>query len=740
MAELSSTRIYGDLNVTQATHLKNSYIVGELLVNGNAVYHTGNKPTNDDVGLGNVTNVAQAAASTSITAGNGLSGGGTLAATRTITLGTPSTITNSTTNSVTATSHTHALTVTKADVGLSNVANVDTTNASNLGSGTVPVARLPAAALIGDTTYTAGTGITLSGTVFSLTDERFTSALLSKLNGIAAGAQVNTITSVAGKTGAVTLTGDDVGLSNVSNVAQAAASTSITAGNGLSGGGTLAATRTITLGTPSTITGSSTNSVTTTSHSHALTLTAGDIPSLPQSNITNLTTDLADKVSRTGDTLTGKLTLEGVSTTTAPLNIPNNGTANPTSTVNGDIWFRSNTLFFNNNGTARQVAHTSSWSTITQAEAESSTSTTARFISGQRLHQGVAKWWNDNAASLNAGTATKLATTVKINGIDFDGSSDITTPSGPSNSLLVKDTRAIGDRPMDVPEKAISADFKTMLAAGNPPVRVNNDHAHVLTVAGWSSHEFSGGAPTQLSIGTGGISYRYGVTPEVWSGWTRLSTPGDPIYFGGTGNDAAEIANQIPAGAERTKEVNNGNGMPIAGWGFIKTIRHSNGSSMWGTQHFYGWESNANRMWVRNISNGSYSGWLEVLTNNGHTFAGNLNMSGNVSGYSDERLKKDWLPLHENFVERLANVRSGSYTRTDVDLEQVGVSAQNLREILPQAVLTDEEGYHSVVYGNAALVSAVELAKEVVALKHELSDVKAELAELRDMVKKLTDR
>ena len=46
-----------------------------------------------------------------ITAGNGLSGGGTLAANRTITLGTPGTITTSTSNSVTSTSHTHALTL-----------------------------------------------------------------------------------------------------------------------------------------------------------------------------------------------------------------------------------------------------------------------------------------------------------------------------------------------------------------------------------------------------------------------------------------------------------------------------------------------------------------------------------------------------------------------------------------------------------------------------------------------------
>lgn len=51
-----------------------------------------------------------------VIAGNGMTGGGTLAADRTLTLGTPSNITNSTTNSVTATSHTHALGFVAAEV------------------------------------------------------------------------------------------------------------------------------------------------------------------------------------------------------------------------------------------------------------------------------------------------------------------------------------------------------------------------------------------------------------------------------------------------------------------------------------------------------------------------------------------------------------------------------------------------------------------------------------------------
>ena len=84
----------------------------------------------------------------SITAGNGLSGGGTLAANRTITLGTPSAITLSSTNSVTTSSHTHAFTP------------GGTTAQYIRGDGSL--------ATFVDTTYTAGTGLSLSGTTFSV--------------------------------------------------------------------------------------------------------------------------------------------------------------------------------------------------------------------------------------------------------------------------------------------------------------------------------------------------------------------------------------------------------------------------------------------------------------------------------------------------------------------------------------------------------------------------------------------
>ncbi|WP_461366632.1 hypothetical protein [Candidatus Darwinibacter acetoxidans] len=80
----------------------------------------------------------------------------------------------------------------------------------------------------------------------------------------------DSVSSVNGKTGAVTLGKADVGLGNVDNIQQAPATRTITAGNGLTGGGDLTANRTLTLGTPGTLTPSTSNAVTASSHTHSI--------------------------------------------------------------------------------------------------------------------------------------------------------------------------------------------------------------------------------------------------------------------------------------------------------------------------------------------------------------------------------------------------------------------------------------------------------------------------------------
>lgn len=100
---------------------------------------------------------------------------------------------------------------------------------------------------------------------------------------------------------------------------------------------------------------------------------------------------------------------------------------------------------------------------------------------------------------------------------------------------------------------------------------------------------------------------------------------------------------------------------------------------------------------------------------------GNFVATANVTAYSDERVKTNWRGFAPDFLQRLARVKMGVYDRTDVPSTQVGVSAQSLREVLPDAVMEDSEGRLSVAYGNAALAACVMLARKVEELERRLS-------------------
>lgn len=104
--------------------------------------------------------------------------------------------------------------------------------------------------------------------------------------------------------------------------------------------------------------------------------------------------------------------------------------------------------------------------------------------------------------------------------------------------------------------------------------------------------------------------------------------------------------------------------------------------------------------------------------------SGNLTATANVTAFSDERLKTDWAGL-PRLVERLALVKNGTYTRIDTGERQVGVSAQSLQGVLPEAVMQNDGGVLSVAYGNAALAACVALAREVVELRERLAALEA---------------
>lgn len=211
----------------------------------------------------------------------------------------------------------------------------------------------------------------------------------------------------------------------------------------------------------------------------------------------------------------------------------------------------------------------------------------------------------------------------------------------------------------------------------------------------------SGNAATATALATartiGGVSF---------NGTANINLPG--VNTAGnqstTGNAATATALQTARTINGTS-FNGSANITTVNWGTARTLTiGGTGKSVNGS---------ANVAWTV----------AEVIPATTALSIASLTASGNVTAFSDERLKKDWSSLPSTFVEDLAKVKTGTYTRTDSNERQAGSSAQDWQKLLPEVVLkaSNEEGTLSLAYGNAALVSAVELAKKVVSLEERLA-------------------
>jgi len=63
----------------------------------------------------------------------------------------------------------------------------------------------------------------------------------------------------------------------------------------------------------------------------------------------------------------------------------------------------------------------------------------------------------------------------------------------------------------------------------------------------------------------------------------------------------------------------NGTNGPGGSWWIQQNFRHTNSSSLWGTQVAWGWEDNANRLATRNITGGTFGAWVYYLNSSNFT-------------------------------------------------------------------------------------------------------------------------
>jgi len=93
--------------------------------------------------------------------------------------------------------------------------------------------------------------------------------------------------------------------------------------------------------------------------------------------------------------------------------------------------------------------------------------------------------------------------------------------------------------------------------------------------------------------------------------------------------------------------------------------------------------------------------WIWDLTNNNSTCGGSLYCVGNVTAYSDIRHKTDIVKL-DDCLEKVEKLNGYTYTRKNDGKRYTGLIAQEVLEVLPEAVSTDEKGEYALAYGNLA--------------------------------------
>jgi len=95
-----------------------------------------------------------------------------------------------------------------------------------------------------------------------------------------------------------------------------------------------------------------------------------------------------------------------------------------------------------------------------------------------------------------------------------------------------------------------------------------------------------------------------------------------------------------------------------------------------------------------------------ATTSAGVSVTGSMTASGNVTAYSDERLKSR-VEAIPDALSKVLNVRGVTF---DMNAERgTGVIAQELEKVLPEAVFDNEDGMKSVAYGNVVglLIEAI---------------------------------
>jgi hypothetical protein len=129
-------------------------------------------------------------------------------------------------------------------------------------------------------------------------------------------------------------------------------------------------------------------------------------------------------------------------------------------------------------------------------------------------------------------------------------------------------------------------------------------------------------------------------------------------------------------------------------------------------------------------------GWSAGASRLQLDMSGNLTMAGDITAFSDARVKENVKTI-ENALSKTLALRGVSYNRTDSEDKKtkIGVIAQEVLKVIPEVVNQDNDGMYNVSYGNLGGLF-IEAIKEQQA---QIDELKKENVSLRQKVNETND-
>lgn len=331
----------------------------------------------------------------------------------------------------------------------------------------------------------------------------------------------------------------------------------------------------------------------------------------------------------------------------------------------------------------------------------------------------------------------KPGTTTAIGGLKVDG---VTLSVDSEGLVKVTDNKYVTCSGISIPASTDLNTFKTYgnyssVSNTNAATLINapfGGNAFTLVVAGIGPGTYITQFATQYSDGA--MKYRVTVNGgTTWSAWIDImnKTSSDATYVKKAGDT---ITSPLTISTTTDGIILNGtsgdHGIVLCNTN-TTTYPQTRIFKSEGAPGFYLRTLTASSTY-KDIIRHSYSN--NVVYYAGGTFDGAIVATGDITAFSDKKLKKN---IKQIKYEKLNEINLYEYDRIDTKKHEVGIIAQEIEKIVPEVVKTNENGYKSVDYSKLSVIIGLHSLGEIEVLQEENKLLKDKLSSIEELLKKL---